>query len=186
MAKKGAGAWALPVAIVAGIYLIREAKETGAAVITATADVGSDLLDSAASSGEYYGQAYYEAERQRQLAAMIAENIAASERIEAAVLSGESLGPGQRSGCVTGTLGAYCGKWQVSQAEASSDTPQDSCHVIGTSGRGGFTKYFVGTYCRDARSQGLIGPRGTISGYTQMNMRLQGWLDPVAIDPGLR
>jgi len=189
--------WALPVAVVAGIYLVREAKATGPETveyvedlvndsITRVTDAGTSLLDSAASSGAYYGEAAYEAQYAAQRAAVIAENIAASERIEAAVLSGESLGPGQRSGCVTGTLGAYCGKWQVSQAEASSDTPQDSCHVIGTSGRGGFTKYFVGTYCRDARSQGLIGPRGTISGYTQMNMRLQGWLDPVAIDPGLR
>jgi len=197
----GISSWALPVAVVAGIYLVREAKATGPETveyiedlvndsITRVQDAGADLLDSAASSGAYYGEAAYEAQYEAQRRAVTEQNILDAQRIEAAVLAPGGLAPGQRSGCVTGTLGGYCGKWKVSQAEASSDTPPDSCHVIGTGARGGFTKYFVGTYCRDARAQGLIGPRGTISGYTQFNLQRLGWAvappTSAAIDPGLR
>lgn len=182
-----ASSWALPVAIGGVILLIREAKTAIPEAIDYAEDkvnegiervteASTEALNTVAQSGEYYGRQYYEAENERARQAVTAANIAAAEAITAGQLSGATLQAGQRAGCVTGSLGAYCGKWQVSQLEASDATPADSCHVIGTGGRGGFTKYFVGTYCRDARAVGLVGPRGTISGYTEFNMRHQGWI----------
>jgi len=179
--------WALPVAVVGAIYLVREVERAAVAPVEYVEDLVNDsiervqdasveALNTVAEHGAAAGQAYYGAIYEEQRAAVTAANIAASEAITAGQLSGATLLPGQRAGCVSGSLGAYCGKWQVSQREAGPETPPDSCHVIGTGGRGGFTKYFVGTYCRDARAQGLVGPRGTISGYTEFNARAQGWL----------
>jgi len=162
--------WALPVAVVGAIYLVREVKagaEEGADYvedkvnegIDRVTQAGTDALNTVAASGEFYGEAYYSAlaEQGRREAAAIA--IADAERIEA---SRAAVGT-SNYGCVSGSLGGFCGKWYVTEREAF-EKPPDSCSVLFAGPHGSnTTRSFTGPYCRSARSLGLIGARGTVS-----------------------
>jgi len=150
--------WALPVAIVGGIFLIREAKgvapdvEEAARRLAAEAAAESqkalaDLLASAASSGEYYGLQARDAAREAAARAAVAEAIPVVERQTAA----QAAAGAANYGTVTGSQGAVTGDW----VNVTTGTG-DRCSVDYPTVHGRASRFFTGQYCRDARAQGLI------------------------------
>jgi len=156
--------WALPVAIVGGIFLIREVKGSGAAIedtarrLAAEAAAESKaaldkLLADAAASGAAAGQAYYGAQdaasRQAALEALIAD----TERLTALQRErGELRLGGGGYGTVMGSLGGFTGDWENVTAGTG-----DRCSVRRpTISSSNTLNFFTGAYCRSARAQGLI------------------------------
>ena len=158
--------WALPVAVVGGVFLIRELKSNGAAEAAALAEetarrlaaeaaetsqaAAAALLAAAASSGEAAGQAYFGAiaAEGRQDALEIA--IADAERLAALQRERGELRLGSNYGTVTGAIGAFTGDW-VNVANGA-----DRCSVDFPTVSGRASRFFTGAYCRSARAQGLI------------------------------
>ncbi len=150
--------WALPVAIVGGIYLIREVKATGPAAEEAArrlaaeaAAAGNQALADAhaaiSGSGTYWGRQARDAAREAAAAQAAAEAIPVVERQTAA----QAASGAANFGSVTGSQGTITGDW----ANVTTGTG-DRCSVDYPTISGRATRFFTGQYCRDARMQGLI------------------------------
>jgi len=144
MAKGPARSWGFAVAILGAWALLREIKDIKLPAFPDWPEWPDiqikgtqDLLD----------------ERTEDLQAYEAERISDAQRIEATRAS-RQLAVGNY-GTVDGSLGAFTGTWFETEGKAG-----DSCHVVRSSALGSNTwKMFTGTYCRDARAQGLLPPR---------------------------
>jgi len=161
--------WALPVAIVGGVLLIREIKGSGAEAEAAArrlvaegADAAAaaaatsqqalyDLLAGAAASGEAAGIAARDAAREAADVAHVAEAIPVVERQQAEAAAAGGAGYGS----VGGSQGVYTGQWRNIAATAANPSG-DRCAVDAPSVRGYGTRFFTGAYCRTARAAGLI------------------------------
>lgn len=150
--------WALPVAIIGGIYLIREVKTSGGDIVDEAKDAAADaaaasqkaledFLASVAASGEYFGTAARDAQREAAARAAVAEAIPVVERQTAAMAAAARA----NFGTVSGSYGAITGEW--SNVTTGSG---DRCSVDYPTVSGRATRFFTGQYCRDARAAGLI------------------------------
>ena len=134
-----ASSWALPAAVIGAIFLLREVKDIKIPVPSLP-----DIIV------QPKGITTAVTERTEALQTYEAERIADAGSIEAQRAS-TALAAGNY-GTVDGSLGAFTGSWFITPAK-----PGDSCHVVraGSSSSAGW-KLFTGSYCRQARAQGLI------------------------------
>jgi hypothetical protein len=161
--------WALPVAIVGGVLLIREIKGSGAEAEAAArrlvaegADAAAaaaatsqqalyDLLAGAAASGEAAGIAARDAAREAAARAAVAEAIPVVERQQAEAAAAGGAGYGS----VGGSEGVYTGQWR-NVAPTAANPSGDRCSVELPTVHGYAHRFYTGAYCRTARAQGLI------------------------------
>ena len=136
MAKTSIAEWALPVALIAIWAITREVKEG--------LDVIPDYDPSPTELAVYLAQI----ERTEELQAYEATRIADAQRIEAE-RAAVQLEVGNY-GTVSGNEGAFTGTW-------FGTADPNKCHMIhSTPYASNATKFFLGQYCRDARTAGLI------------------------------
>lgn len=138
MAKGAGRSWGFAVAIVGVWALLREIKSID---FPEFPDWGDFQIKGTEDALE---------ERTEQLQHYEQERISDAQRIEAERAS-RQLAVGNY-GTVDGSLGAFTGTWYTTEGKAG-----DSCHVVrATPYSSNSWKMFTGTYCRDARAQGLI------------------------------
>ena len=138
--------------VVGGVWYAQKQVEKSVAyiedlpreILGGAGQAGTDILDRVAESGEYYGKQTSEAKR----VAYETEKTTTAQVIEA-----ERADAGfSNYGTVNGSLGPYTGKWFKTLGK-----PGDSCHLLyANSSSSNATKFFTGSYCRQARAQGLI------------------------------
>ena len=130
-----AGDWALPVALIAGVWLLKEVKT----IVPPTIPIN-------------IGGAGQVRQRTQQLQVYEAERQADVTRIESERAATEIARPQTTYGTVSALGQAYTGQWFNTPGKAG-----DSCHVLYAHSRGSnATRYFTGPHCRQARMQGLI------------------------------
>jgi len=136
--------WALPVAIVGGIFLLKEIKSIKLPSFPEWPDM-PDIIIQPKTIDELL------AERTAELQKYEAERVVDYQRIES-VRAADLLSTGGAYGTVVAGSQAYTGQWFTTPGKAG-----DSCHVLYASPYGSnTTRYFTGAHCRQARAQGLI------------------------------
>jgi len=134
MAEKGIGSFALPIALLAGVWLLKEVKSF-------------ELPTFPFPSIEKAVQ-----ERTEALQTYEAERSTDAMRIESERAATDLALPTSSYGTVSALGQAYTGRWFTTPGKAG-----DSCHVLFATSRGSnTTRYFTGPHCRAARMQGLI------------------------------
>jgi len=158
-----ATSWALPAAIVAAVYLVRESvapikegveyvenlvDDSIKRVINASEEAGGAV----ASSGEYYGKLVRDKMRENAARAAIAEGIIVSERRTREQTAG-ARGQLSNYGTVSNGAGSFTGLWE--------QHPGGKCRVVYNTAYASNTwKIFSGGYCRRAAALGLLPPGG--------------------------
>jgi len=136
--------WALPVAIVGGIFLLKEIKSIKIPSFPEWPDM-PDIIIQPKTIDELL------AERTAELQGYEAERVVDAQRIESE-RAAEQLSIGGSYGTVAAGGSAWTGQWFTTPGKAG-----DSCHVLYASSAGSnTTRYFTGAHCRQARAQGLI------------------------------
>jgi hypothetical protein len=155
-----ASSWALPAALVAGIYLVREAATVAPKAVDYVVDLVDDSISrtiaattaaggAVASSGEYYGKLARDASREAAAQAAVAAAIPVVERQQVAQIGKAGYGS------VAGSEGTRTGIWR-NIAPTPGNPSGDRCAVDAPSVHGYGTRFYTGAYCRAARAQGLI------------------------------
>jgi len=144
MAKGPARSWGFAIGIIGAWALLRELKTIDFPDFPEWPDFSEWQIKGTQDALE---------EQSEQLQTYEAERISDAQRIEATRAS-RQLAVGNY-GTVDGSLGAFTGTWFETEGKAG-----DSCHVVrATPHSSASWKMFTGTYCRDARAQGLLPPR---------------------------
>ena len=134
-----AGDFALPIALIAGVYLLKEIKSI----------VPPEFRVDIGGAGQVRRAVE---ERTQQLQVYEAERAQDAQRIESERAATDLALPTSSYGTVSALGQAYTGRWFNTPGKAG-----DSCHVMFATGRGSnTTRYFTGPHCRAARMQGLI------------------------------
>ena len=130
----GASDFALPVALLAGVWLIKEVKDIKIPTFQ------FPTVEEAVR------------ERTEALQTYEAERTTDALRIESERAATALAEPTSSYGTVSALGQAYTGTWFNTPGKAG-----DSCHVLYAHSRGSnATRYFTGPHCRQARMQGLI------------------------------
>jgi len=133
----GVGDFALPVALLAGVWLLKEVKSFELPTFT---------LPKFKTVEEAV------AERTEALQTYEAERATDALRIESERAATELAQPDSSYGTVSALGQAYTGMWFNTPGKAG-----DSCHVLFATSRGSnVNRFFTGPHCRQARMQGLI------------------------------
>jgi len=128
------GDFALPVALLAGVWLLKEVKSF---------ELPTFQFPSIEEAVQERTEALQTYEAERTTDAMRIESERAAVALDL---------PTTNYGTVSALGTAYTGLWSVTPGKAG-----DSCHVLYASSRGSnATRYFTGPHCRQARMQGLI------------------------------
>jgi len=136
--------WALPVAVVGGIFLLKEIKSIKIPSFPEWPDM-PDIIIQPKTIDELL------AERTAELQAYETQRVSDAQRIES-IRAADLLSTGGAYGTVVAGDRAWTGQWFTTPGKAG-----DSCHVLYASSAGSnTTRYFTGAHCRQARAQGLI------------------------------